>query len=184
MARIVVTGAAGFIGSHLSERLLADGHDVVGLDSYIDYYPRPYKDTNVGRLRDLPRFTLLETDLTEALPGQASEGVEVVFHLAAQAGVRASWGASFRAYTDCNVLATQRVLEGAQRAGVRQVVYASSSSIYGEQTELPLREDLVARPNAQCVEGEQQRIGARRNGDCMLHTQECGHGRFKLADAL
>jgi UDP-glucose 4-epimerase len=152
---MVVTGAAGFIGSHLVERLLAAGHEVVGIDSFEDYYPRPLKEGNIARARVAGRFTLIEDDILSMAGDDAAgrnrldevlAGADCVFHLAAQAGVRASWGQSFRIYTDNNVLATQMVLEACRREGVPRVVYASSSSVYGDTDRLPMHEDANCRP--------------------------------------
>jgi nucleoside-diphosphate-sugar epimerase len=144
--KVVVTGAAGFVGSHLSERLVELGHDVVGIDCFTDYYPRPAKERNLAGLVAGPRFRLRELDVGSAPLEPELEGVDVVFHQAAQAGVRASWGASFASYTHHNVLGTQRVLEAARAAGVRKVVAASSSSVYGETPDLPMRETSLPRP--------------------------------------
>ena len=128
---IVVTGAAGFIGSSLTDRLLADGHSVVGIDSFEDYYPRAMKEANVAGAREHPSFTLLEQNLLDADLPALLEGAACVYHLAAQAGVRASWGDSFEVYVRNNVWATQKVLEACLAAGSPPVVYASSSSVYG-----------------------------------------------------
>jgi len=144
--RCLVSGAAGFIGSHLSERLLDLGHEVLGVDRFTDYYPRPLKEKNLEALRQNPRFTLAEVDLGAADLAPLVEGREFVFHQAAQAGVRASWGDSFASYTHDNILSTQRLLEAARHAGVRKVVYASSSSVYGETPDLPMRETSATRP--------------------------------------
>jgi UDP-glucose 4-epimerase len=144
--KVVVTGAAGFIGSHVAESLVADGHDVTGVDCFTDYYPRPLKEANLERLRASSRFRLVEARLQDADLGPLLDGAEHVYHLAAQAGVRASWGREFALYTDHNVLATQRLLEAAVVAGRPTVVYASSSSVYGEAPELPFREDGPCRP--------------------------------------
>jgi nucleoside-diphosphate-sugar epimerase len=143
---VVVTGAAGFIGSHLSESLVEDGHEVTGVDCFTDYYPRPVKESNLARLRDCPRFRLVEERLQDADLAGLLDGAEQVYHLAAQAGVRASWGREFELYTDHNVLATQRLLEAAVAAGRPTVVYASSSSVYGDAPELPFREDGPCQP--------------------------------------
>ncbi|WP_373044049.1 NAD-dependent epimerase/dehydratase family protein [Vulgatibacter sp.] len=140
--RCLVTGAAGFIGSHLAERLVAEGHHVVGLDCFTDFYARPTKEANLAALRSEPRFELLERDLATA--SLDLRGVDAVFHEAAQGGVRPSWGRSFAAYTQNNVLATQRLLEAAKEAGVRRVINASSSSVYGATDVLPMHEE--ARP--------------------------------------
>jgi nucleoside-diphosphate-sugar epimerase len=144
--RCLVTGCAGFVGSHLSERLVAMGHEVLGVDRFADYYPRAIKENNLKALRENPRFSLIEADLARADLDPLVAGREVVFHQAAQAGVRASWGDSFADYVHDNVLSTQRLLEAARRANVRKVVYASSSSVYGETTDLPMRETSLPRP--------------------------------------
>jgi nucleoside-diphosphate-sugar epimerase len=151
----LVTGAAGFVGSHLADRLVEDGWRVMGIDSFEDYYPRPYKERNVAGLLGSAAFTLHEVDLLD-LADDHSAGAKlvracvrdahVVFHMAAQAGVRASWGGDFRIYTDNNVLATQLLLETARSEGVDRFVYASSSSVYGDTDVLPMREDAVCRP--------------------------------------
>ena len=144
----LVTGAAGFIGSHLSERLLSEGYRVVGLDCFTDYYPRSLKERNLAALRREPRFRFLELDLVSADLSAVlhEEGIEVIFHQAAQAGVRASWGQEFAIYTQNNVLATQRLLEAARERGVARFVYASSSSVYGDTDELPMRETGRPQP--------------------------------------
>jgi UDP-glucose 4-epimerase len=144
--KTIVTGAAGFIGSHLAASLLADGHDVLGIDCFTDYYPRAAKEANLAPLRDHARFHLVEERLQDAELPRHLEGAAAVFHLAAQAGVRASWGREFAHYTEHNVLATQRLLEAALEAGRPRIVYASSSSVYGDAPVLPLREDGPCRP--------------------------------------
>src|SRR4030081_840752 len=106
--RCLLTGAAGFIGSHLAERLIAQGHEVVGLDSFVPYYPRSIKETNLTGLRQQPHFELDESDLRTADLAAALEGVEVVFHLGAMAGLAKSW-TEFELYMTCNVLGTQRL---------------------------------------------------------------------------
>ena len=144
--KVVVTGAAGFIGSQLTESLLADGHEVIGVDAFTDYYPRATKEHNLEPSRSHRAFRLVEGRLQDLDLAPLLEGVGQVFHLAAQAGVRASWGREFAHYTDHNVLATQRLLEAARAAGGPRVVYASSSSVYGEAPPLPLREDARCEP--------------------------------------
>lgn len=144
--RCLVTGCAGFIGSQISEALVARGHDVVGIDCFTDYYPRAVKESNLSILRDSPRFTMVEADLLEYDLPSLLDGVEVVYHEAAQAGVRASWGQSFRVYTENNIRATQRLLEAARAVRLRRFVYASSSSIYGDAVELPVKETALPRP--------------------------------------
>jgi UDP-glucuronate 4-epimerase len=133
--KYVVTGAAGFIGSHLTEALLADGHDVVAVDSFNDYYDPALKEENAAGF-DVSRLDLAEDDLS-------LDGFDGVFHLAGQPGVR-SFGTVFDDYVRRNLLATQRVFESAARAGVR-VVFASSSSVYGDAERYPTAED--ARPS-------------------------------------
>lgn len=146
--RAVVTGAAGFIGSHLCERLLDDGREVLGIDCFSDYYPASRKREHIAALVGRRGFRLVEEDLVAADLDRLLDGADAVFHLAAQAGVRASWGSSFRTYLDANVLATQRLLEAlAGRPGVR-LVHASSSSVYGETRALPMREDHSLAPRS------------------------------------
>jgi nucleoside-diphosphate-sugar epimerase len=144
--KVVVTGAAGFIGSHLTESLLAAGHEVTGVDAFTDYYARSAKERNLEKSRDHRAFRLVEGRLQDLDLRPVLEGVGQVFHLAAQAGVRASWGREFAHYTDHNVLATQRLLEAARSTGGPRVVYASSSSVYGDAPALPLREDARCEP--------------------------------------
>lgn len=144
--RCLVTGVAGFIGSHLAERLLHEGYEVTGIDCFTDYYARTFKEANLAGLLEQPHFRLAEMDLRFADLKAALEGVEVVFHQAAQAGVRASWGETFRIYVEDNVLATQRLLEACRGSAVRHFVYASSSSVYGDTTDLPVTENSATRP--------------------------------------
>ena len=148
MDTCLVTGVAGFIGSHLAERLLAEGHEVIGVDCFTDYYPRPLKEANLQPLLETPGFRFLPLDLRTAELAPLISGVTHVFHQAAQAGVRASWGAEFGLYVEHNVLATQRLLEAVKDTGhgVRRFVFASSSSVYGNVQELPVREDCLPRP--------------------------------------
>jgi len=144
----LVTGAAGFIGSHLSESLLQEGHRVIGLDCFIDSYSRDLKKTNLEALCNQSEFRFYDLDLCTANLTTlfAHEQIEVVFHEAAQAGVRASWGQNFAVYTQNNVLATQRLLEAARAHQVTRFVYASSSSVYGDVAELPISETSCPRP--------------------------------------
>jgi nucleoside-diphosphate-sugar epimerase len=144
--RVVVTGCAGFLGSHLSERLVEGGHEVLGIDSFTDYYPRHLKERNLLRLRDEQRFTLAELDLSSHPLDAVLEGVSTVFHLAAQPGVRGSFGSSFAIYVRDNVLGTQRLLEAVARHMPIRVVYASSSSVYGDAALYPTRETAQCRP--------------------------------------
>ncbi len=116
--RAVITGAAGFIGSHLSERLVAEGVDVVGIDAFTDFYDRPAKEHNLRVLATNPAFRLIEADLRTDDVDAHLEGADVIVHLAAQPGVRDSWGRGFEVYVGHNVLATQRVLRRAGAGGV------------------------------------------------------------------
>jgi len=149
----LVTGAAGFIGSHLCDRLLADGWTVRGLDSFEDYYPREYKERNIAAARSNDRYSLLEANVLDLQDPRSSvrhlvSDADVVFHLAAQAGVRASWGSSFSIYTDNNILGTQLLLEACKAEEVSRFVYASSSSIYGDTDILPMVETGRCLPHS------------------------------------
>jgi len=141
----LVTGAAGFIGSTLSERLLADGVTVTGVDCFTDYYDPALKRRNVEPALKHPNYRLLELDLGAA-PLASLPEVDVVFHQAAQAGVRASWGGEFASYVHHNVLATQRLLERYRDTKLERFVYASSSSVYGDAERYPTDEALLPRP--------------------------------------
>jgi UDP-glucose 4-epimerase len=143
--RVLVTGAAGFIGSTLSERLLADGATVTGVDCFTDYYDPALKRRNVESALRHPGYRLLELDLGAADLASLPD-VDVVFHQAAQAGVRASWGREFATYTHHNVLATQRLLERYRDAKLERFIYASSSSVYGDAERYPTDEALLPRP--------------------------------------
>lgn len=144
--RALVTGAAGFVGSHLTEALLARGDAVVGVDCFTPYYDRATKEANLEVARRSAAFTFVEADLRTADLVALLDRVEVVFHQAAQPGVRLSWSDGFAEYDSHNVLATQRLLEAACAAGVRRFVYASSSSVYGNQRRYPTTEDDLPRP--------------------------------------
>lgn len=144
--KALVTGAAGFIGSTLAERLLADGADVVGLDCFTDYYARPLKEANVAPLRAHPRFAFVEAALQDADLDRVLDGVTHVFHLAAQAGVRKSWGSHFDVYVVNNIGATQRLLEHCTDRPLERFVYASTSSVYGDAADIPMREDTRPQP--------------------------------------
>jgi UDP-glucose 4-epimerase len=142
----LVTGVSGFIGSTLAEALLESGERVIGVDSFLDYYPRAVKERNLKSLSGSPRFEMREGPLQELELARLLDGCDRVFHLAAQAGVRASWGADFAIYTDNNVLATQKLLEAAVGTTIRSFVFASSSSVYGDRTPLPMVEDVPLHP--------------------------------------
>ena len=141
-----MTGAAGFIGSHLVEQLLADGAHVVGIDCFTDYYARELKDANLAAVRRHDRFTFVERRLQDADLDLLLRDTTHVFHLAAQAGIRESWGVDFAVYTACNIEATQVLLEACTRTELIKVVYASSSSVYGDDPDLPMREDHTPQP--------------------------------------
>jgi nucleoside-diphosphate-sugar epimerase len=144
MSRYLVTGAAGFIGSHLTEALLADGHEVIGVDAYTDYYARDLKERNLTTARDFETFAFVEADLSTAPIATLTSDVDGIFHLAAQPGVRQSWGDAFGVYLKDNVHVTQRLLEA---AGSRaRVVFASSSSVYGEAEVFPTSEEVGPKP--------------------------------------
>jgi nucleoside-diphosphate-sugar epimerase len=144
--RAFVTGAAGFIGSTLAGTLLDQGADVVGLDCFTDYYPRPLKEANLAPLLGRRAFRFVEAAIADAdLPGLLRDRTHV-FHLAAQAGVRKSWGRDFSVYTVNNVNATQILLEAAAPVALERFVYASSSSVYGDAVPIPMREDARPQP--------------------------------------
>ena len=142
----LVSGVAGFIGSHLAERLLREGHQVCGIDSFLGNYPRRFKESNLSNLTGHSRFQFVEGDLVQLDLAELVRDISYVFHLAGQPGVRASWGREFDHYTRNNILATQRLLEVCKGKGIRKFVYASSSSVYGDTEDLPMREDGRTRP--------------------------------------
>ena len=142
----LVTGAAGFIGSHLSAALLASGASVTGVDCFTDYYPRPLKEANLATVKGHQGFKFVQGALQEMDLKPLLAGVTHVFHLAAQAGVRKSWGRDFDVYTKNNIEATQRLLEALAGVSIERFVYASSSSVYGDEVRLPMREDAYLQP--------------------------------------
>ena len=144
--RSLVTGVAGFIGSHLAERLINEGHEVVGIDCFTDYYARSIKEKNLKVLLQKPGFIFLEDNLLEVNLSDLLVSVDYIFHQAAQAGVRSSWGAEFEIYTSNNILATQKLLEASKHSDIKRFIYASSSSVYGDSEELPLSEKSLLRP--------------------------------------
>jgi nucleoside-diphosphate-sugar epimerase len=144
--RVVVTGAAGFIGSHLCERLLALGHQVVGVDSFTDFYERARKEENLEDSRGHANFTFEELDLVDADLRPVLRGANVVYHLAGQPGVRPSWGEQFGRYVRDNVLATQRLLEALKEMPVERLVFAGSSSVYGDAEMFPTKESALPQP--------------------------------------
>jgi UDP-glucose 4-epimerase len=144
--KALVTGAAGFIGSTLAERLLAGGAEVVGIDSFTDYYPRPIKERNLSGPAGHPCFRFVEARIQDADLGALLRDRSHVFHLAAQAGVRKSWGRDFDIYTSNNIQATQILLEACKGLRLDKLVYASSSSVYGDRVPMPMHEDALPQP--------------------------------------
>ena len=138
----LVTGCAGFIGSHLVDKLLEQGYEVMGMDCFTDYYHREIKEKNIENALKNSNFELINENI---LNMDKFPEVDYVFHLAAQAGVRASWGKSFEIYTKNNIEATQKLLEFYKDRKIKKFVYASSSSVYGD-VELPMREDSLLKP--------------------------------------
>ena len=144
--KCLVTGAAGFIGSRLSRRLLQEGYSVIGIDCFTDYYARELKEQNLALLQNQKGFSFKSEDINSLDLPELTQEVDVVFHLAAQAGVRASWGTSFSVYTRNNIDATQSLLEASKESGIEKFVYASSSSVYGASPDLPSQETSPTRP--------------------------------------
>jgi UDP-glucose 4-epimerase len=144
--KALVTGTAGFIGSTLAERLLADGADVIGIDCFTDYYPRAVKERNLAGLKTNSRFRFVESTIQDADLAALLTDRTHVFHLAAQAGVRKSWGRDFAIYTVNNIEATQILLEACMRVPLERFVYSSSSSVYGDDVPMPMREDALPQP--------------------------------------
>ena len=147
MTKNIVTGAAGFIGSHLAETLLKQGEEVIGIDQFNDYYDPTFKRKNVTSLQSYENFQLIEGDIQFLDWRSLLQDVDVVYHQAAQAGVRASWGEGFRFYTERNISATQVLLEAAKDANkLQRLVYASTSSVYGDAETLPTSEQICPKP--------------------------------------
>lgn len=147
MGTVIVTGVGGFIGSHLAEALLNRGDRVIGIDHFNDYYDPTFKRRNVSGLLGRDRFTLLEEDIQTLDWPTLLNGVSEIYHQAAQAGVRASWGSGFRDYTERNLNATQIILEAAKNApDLQRLVYASTSSVYGNAETMPTPETLCPQP--------------------------------------
>jgi len=140
--RALVTGCAGFIGSHLTDRLVREGYEVIGIDCFTDYYPRDVKQQNLESAKKSDNFTLVEQDILELCE---FPDVEFVFHMAAQPGVRASWGKSFAIYSRDNIEATQKLLESYKAQRLKKFIYSSSSSVYGDAA-LPMQEDVRPVP--------------------------------------
>ncbi len=147
MSTHIVTGVAGFIGSHLAETLLKQGIGVIGIDQFNDYYNPQLKQKNLVKLKEFDNFSLIKADIKDLDWQQLLQSIDVVYHQAAQAGVRASWGTGFSNYTDRNINATQVILEAAKQVkSLKRIVYASSSSIYGNAATMPTPETLCPQP--------------------------------------
>jgi UDP-glucuronate 4-epimerase len=160
-ARYLVTGAAGFIGSHLSEALIARGAEVTGIDNFDAFYAREVKERNLSGLRKLPGFRFIEADVArDPVP---IDGVEVVIHLAAKPGVRPSLEDP-AAYMEANVTATARLFDAARRVGVNRIVFGSSSSVYGNATPAPFAEDQPA------VSPISPYAASKRAGELLAHA--------------
>lgn len=143
--KFVVTGAAGFIGSHLCEKLLAGGHVVIGVDSFSDYYSPKMKEENIKSILGNKNFLFHRGKLEEMELEKVFRGCDGIFHLAAQPGVRKSWGLDFEIYVRTNVLLTQKILEVLKNTPVQKFIYASSSSVYGNAI-IPFRENSELKP--------------------------------------
>ncbi len=143
---LLITGVSGFIGSHLAERLLKEGFDLIGVDSFLDYYPKKIKENNLKRLLENPKFKFIEGNLLKLDLREILNRVQAIFHQAAIPGVRASWGKDFNQYVENNVQATQGLLEACKEAKIKKFIYASSSSVYGDAEELPIKETTPTNP--------------------------------------
>lgn len=144
--RVLVTGVAGFIGSHLAERLISGGNEVLGVDSFFDYYPKRIKENNLKGLLTKSGFKFIEGDICRLDLKSLIPRVDAVFHQAALAGVRSSWGERFGEYVNNNVLATQLLLEASKESDLKKFIYASSSSVYGDARDFPIMENSPVRP--------------------------------------
>lgn len=148
MTLVLITGVAGFIGSHLAEALRSTGAQVRGVDCFTPYYDRSAKEANLASLREDSGFELIDADLSSTDLAPLVDGVDVVFHQAAQAGVRSSWSTSFVDYDRSNILATQRLLDAVVDHDLQRFVYASSSSVYGNSPSFPCFEDQLPSPHS------------------------------------
>jgi UDP-glucuronate 4-epimerase len=174
MTRVVVTGAAGFIGSHLVEALVGRGDEVIGIDNFDPFYPRPMKERNLREIGEHSRFCFHELDMLEVDPlARLLASESVVVHLAGKAGVRPSI-ADPVGYARANVTGTAAVMEAARRAGVQRVVFGSSSSVYGDSTPTPFREDALA------VEPVSPYAATKRAAELLVHALASLHG-FRVA---
>lgn len=148
--RCLVTGAAGFLGSHLCDRLLEHRCEVVGVDSFTDLYSRRIKRANLEDAMNNVNFSFIQENLLSIDMYSILTGVDYVFHFAAQAGARSSWGKDFRIYNEYNIMATQKLLETIKNFNVKKFIYASSSSVYGSVAQLPIHEESILKPSSPC----------------------------------
>lgn len=144
--KALITGIAGFIGSHLGTSLLDAGNEVVGIDCFTDYYKRTIKERNLSSLTARKGFQFVESPIQNAPLSDLLKDIDQVFHLAAQAGVRKSWGQSFGTYTVNNIEATQQLLEACVQSKIKRLIYASSSSVYGDNVSIPMKENVQLQP--------------------------------------
>ncbi|MDI6785466.1 MAG: NAD-dependent epimerase/dehydratase family protein [bacterium] len=145
----LVTGAAGFIGSNICQKLLSLGHQVIGIDSFLDYYPRKIKEANIYKILSHENFRFIEADINYLYLDNIFDGVNYIFHLAAQAGVRDSWGKDFSIYINSNIHVTQKLLEHCLHIkSLKKFIYASSSSIYGDTNIFPITEEAKMQPTS------------------------------------
>ncbi|MGP3778902.1 NAD-dependent epimerase/dehydratase family protein [Halanaerobium saccharolyticum] len=143
----LITGSAGFIGSNLAKKLLAEGEEVIGVDCFTDYYARELKENNIKEILNNPNYTFLEKDLLKTDLKELIKDVDYIYHQAAQAGVRSSWGEDFEIYNQNNILLTQKLLEAAKESRqLKKFVYASSSSVYGDTDQIPMTEKQRLQP--------------------------------------
>lgn len=145
--KCLVTGAAGFIGSNVCQKLLSLGYQVIGIDSFLDYYPRKIKEANIYEFLSHKNFKFIEADISYLYLDKILDNVSYIFHLAAQAGVRASWGKDFSIYINSNIQATQKLLEHClPLKSLKKFIYASSSSVYGNTNVFPIPEEAERQP--------------------------------------
>lgn len=144
--RYLVTGTAGFIGSHIAQTLLDRGDAVIGIDCFTDHYPRPVKEDRIRPLMDYENLTFIEDDILSADLPKLLENVDVVIHEAAQPGVRSGWDDSFEIYSRNNIEATQKLLNASKDTNIQKFIFASSSSVYGDAEEMPTKEDCPTKP--------------------------------------
>jgi len=174
MTRVAVSGAAGFIGSHLVEALAARGDEVIGIDNFDPFYPRQMKERNLREIGQRPRFCFHEQDMLEVEPvARLLTADTVLVHLAGKAGVRPSISDPV-GYARANVTGTAAVLEAARRAGVQRVVFGSSSSVYGDATPTPFKEDALA------IEPVSPYAATKRAAELLVHALSSLHG-FRVA---